>query len=393
MKTLNRIFTGMLALSFCAACSLDRSPLTSYGSDTFLTNEQNAQLALTGLYHAQITFGSEEYNCTDWWSYQGILMLDVISDNGWDRRGTGSNMARITSGTLTASNSPSVASYWSNSYKKIAACNDYLQRLSVTTGIPDESMKRLLGEARFLRAAQYFYLASYFHGVPLVTATLSMEEANTVSKSSRAAVTDWVIQEFKEAAENLPLWSQVEYGRANRQAALAFKGRTEMMMGKWTDAAASFKAIIDLNENTLAPSYPNLFQPATADALSENIFVMRYDNDKCGSGVLKQFNPTMDGAVGGWCLHNVTASLFEAYQFTDGTDFSYKSSQYNPADLAANRDPRLAQTIYWNGAVFGKGIFNCDPDDAPAAGKDRLHASYQCTKTGYMMRKYIDENY
>lgn len=385
---------GLLLTASLASCDLDRTPLTSYAAADFFTSEQNAMLALTGIYHGNITYGREEYGPTDWWSYQGLLMLDICSDNGWDRRGLNSNYGLIAAGTLSASKTGATSTYWSLSYQKIARCNSFLQNITAIKGsVSDEVYRRYVAEARFMRAVQYFYLASYFHDVPLVTHTLTMDEANTQVKATQAQVTDWCISEFSEAAADLPLWSAVDHGRANRQVALAFEGRTQLMMKQWTAAAASFKQIIDLGENKLSASYPALFQPSTADALSENIFVARYDADKCGSGMLKQFNPTMDGAVGGWCLHNVTASLFEAYQFTDGTPFSYHDAKYDASDLARNRDPRLAQTLYWNGCTFGKGVYNCDPDKNAANGKDGLHPSNQSTKTGYMMRKYIDENY
>lgn len=354
-------------------------------------------LALTGVYHGEFQYGSEEYSPTDWWSYQGLLMLDVCSDNGWDRRGLTSNVGIIAAGTLSASKTGIVSNYWDISYKKIARCNKFLEEMERYKGEITPAMKRYKAEVRFLRATQYFYLASFFHAVPLVTKNLSMQEANLVQKSTQEQIADWSITEFKEAADELPLWSIVasegNYGRVCKQAALAFKGRVELLMKKWNEAADTYKSIIDLNDNKLSINYAALFQPTTADALSENIFVARYDDDKCGTGMLKQFNPVMDGAVGGWCLHNVTASLFEAYQFTDGSNFSYRSSLYDPRDLAKNRDPRLKMTLYWNGAKFGQGVYNCDPDKNAANGKDGLHPAYQSTKTGYMMRKYIDENY
>lgn len=390
------LFGGLMLLNM-TACDLDRQPLTSYGADDFWSNERNAYLALVGIYHANTAFGSEEYAPTDWWSYQGLLMLDIVSDNAWDRRGLTSNYGIMAAGTLSASKTGATADYWTFSYKKIARCNKFLEEWENYTGEKTETMLRYRAEARFLRATQYFYLASFFHDVPLVTKTLSMEEANTVSKTGRAQIVDWVITEMKEAAQDLPKWSTVaaegNYGRVCKQAALAFKGRAELMMQKWSEAAATYKEIIDMGDNQLISNYAALFQPATADALSENIFVARYDDDKCGTGMLKQFNPTMDGAVGGWCLFNVTASLFEAYPFIDGTPFSYHSPLYDPADPAKNRDPRLAMTLYWNGATFGQGIYNCDPDKNAGNGKDGLHPAFQSTKTGYMMRKYIDENY
>ncbi|MCI5581829.1 MAG: RagB/SusD family nutrient uptake outer membrane protein [Phocaeicola plebeius] len=396
-RLIYKFLFGSLMLLNMTACDLDRQPLTSYGADDFWSNERNAYLALVGIYHANTTFGSEEYAPTDWWSYQGLLMLDIVSDNAWDRRGLTSNYGIMAAGTLSASKTGATSNYWTFSYKKIARCNKFLEEWENYTGEQTETMLRYRAEARFLRATQYFYLASFFHDVPLVTKTLTMDEANTVSKTGRAQIVDWVITEMQEAAQDLPKWSVVaaegNYGRACKQAALAFKGRAELMMQKWEAAASTYKEIIDMGDNQLSSNYAALFQPATADALSENIFVARYDDDKCGTGMLKQFNPTMDGAVGGWCLFNVTADLFEAYPFVDGTPFSYHSPLYDPTDLAKNRDPRLAMTLYWNGATFGQGIYNCDPDKNAANGKDGLHPAFQSTKTGYMMRKYIDENY
>lgn len=99
-------------------------------------------------------------------------------------------------------------------------------------------MARFRAEARFMRATQYFYLASYFHNAPLVTQSLSMDEANSVKKSSRSEIAKWVCTEMQEAAQDLPTWTEVaaesNYGRVCKQAALAFKGRTELMMGQWS---------------------------------------------------------------------------------------------------------------------------------------------------------------
>jgi SusD family. len=250
-------------------------------------------------------------------------------------------------------------------------------------------MKVFRAEAQFLRATQYFYLASYFHDVPLVKSTLTMAEANTVSKTSRAEILKWVENEFEEAAAVLPGWASVEHGRACKQAALAFAGRTEMLQQKWSEAAKTYKSIIDLGENALAKNYPDLFLPDTADALSENIFIARHDNDQCGSGFLLHFGPAMSGA---WCSACVTGRLVEKYEFLDGTPFSYKDPRYNPKDIGEGRDPRLAQTVYWNGRSFGKNTYNCSPDIAKQ-GNDGVHASNQTSRSGYMMLKYINPSY
>lgn len=69
-----------------------------------------------------------------------------------------------------------------------------------------------------LRATQYHYLASYFKDVPLVTKTLTGEEANTVEKETQANILSWCVTEFKESQLICPV---LKIFRIVRQDALA----------------------------------------------------------------------------------------------------------------------------------------------------------------------------
>lgn len=89
----------------------------------------------------------------------------------------------------------------------------------------DTRKKRLIAEVRFLRACQYFYLSQHFRSVPLVTKTLTPEEANTVFKAPRPEIVNFVIKEFASVVLDLPRFKDIppgEIGRASKQAALAF---------------------------------------------------------------------------------------------------------------------------------------------------------------------------
>jgi hypothetical protein len=89
MKIRNIISFSAIAacMSLLASCDIDRQPLTSYAAEDFFSNESSAYMALIGCYHASITYGSEEYSPTDWWSYQGFIMLETGADNLWNRKG------------------------------------------------------------------------------------------------------------------------------------------------------------------------------------------------------------------------------------------------------------------------------------------------------------------
>ena len=380
--TIACLLAGMLV---CVSCDLERTPLDKFAENEFWTSEDNAQLALTGIYRGNILFNSPEYNPADWWSYGGLLFMEFPTDNAYDRRGTNSNFYKMSSGALLANN-PYIKNYWDNSYAKVTRCNRFLEGIGKLND--PVVVKRFTAEARFIRAAQYFYLSQFFQDVPLVTKVLTKDEANSVEKTSKAKITEFVIKELTEVAEDLPRFSDLkagEMGRASKQAALAFLGRTYLGAKMYSEAAAAYKQIIDLGDNAIAPKYSTLFLPGGENS-SENIFSMQYLQDLAGNALPQHALPVKDG---GWCLINVAAGLFEAYEFTDGTPFSYEDPRYDPDNLGKNRDPRLDYTIYYNGSTFKGAVYDCHPDsDSP----DKV-AGGQTTQTGLMMRKYFDETY
>ncbi|MGL4779931.1 MAG: RagB/SusD family nutrient uptake outer membrane protein [Bacteroidales bacterium] len=376
-----------ISLFFCfyfAGCSLDRYPLDKFSEEAFWTSEENAIIALTGIYKSNIVFNQPEYNNSDWWSYGGLIFLEFASDNAYDRRGSNSNFHKISNGGLLANN-PYIKNYWSNSYAKIARCNRFLEGISQIPA-PEARKKELEAEARFIRATQYFYLASYFQDVPLVTRILTIEEANTISKTSRAEIIGFITDELRFASEYLPRFKDLKTsGRASKQAALAFLGRTLLMDKQFKEAVTTYQTIIDFGDNIIDPNYSAIFKVENENS-KENIFSIEYLQDLAGNAMPRHGYPVKDG---GWCLINPIADLFEAYSFSDGTDFSYESPLYESDNLGKNRDPRLNYTLYYDKALFAGSIYDCHPD---GNSKDKVGAG-QTTQTGFLMRKFYDENY
>ena len=65
-----------------------------------------------------------------------------------------------------------------------------------------------------------------------------------------------------------------------------------------------------MGDNAIDPDYASLFLPSNENS-SENIFSMQYLQDLAGNAMPQHAFPVKDG---GWCLINVAAGLFEAYQ-------------------------------------------------------------------------------
>lgn len=173
---------------------------------------------------------------------QRKILIDGVSDIGYDRRGFNNNLGKLTSGQIDESNGW-VNDLYQKPYRRISACARFIEGID-KLGSDNPEMERMKAEARFIRAVQYFYLASYYYDVPLIKTVLTLEEANTVTKSSRAEVLQYAIDELTEIADILPHHKDLpasERGRATAQAALVYLARTHLIAQNYKEAAAACK--------------------------------------------------------------------------------------------------------------------------------------------------------
>ena len=374
------------------SCSeeLETSPLTSLDDKTIWSSESNAMLALVGCYRGNIPYNATGFE-TDWNSYGGLIFLEFASDNALDRRATttgNSTLHKLSDGTLVTTNA-SIRTYWVNSYSKIAKCNVFIENVDKVPA-PQAVVDRMKSEARFLRAIQYHYLSQYFQDVPLVTKALTKEEANNVTRSTKTDISKFVVEELTAIAPLLPRHKDIkatERGRASRQAALAFLGRTYLGTNDFAKAAEAFKQIIDLGDNIIDPNYQSIFFPSNHFS-NENIFAAQYLENLAGNGLPQHAYPAV---TNGWHLVCPLGSLFEAYEFTDGTPFSYSSPLFDVKNLGKNRDPRMGYTLLWDQTYFKGKKYVCHPDSTYSL--DQLGAGKQTTYTGFGLRKFFDETY
>lgn len=377
---------ALLVIFSVSSCSeeLEKFPLDQFSTATFWESEDNAMLALAAVYRGRVNMNGGGSTVSDWWSWIGLINLDVASDNAYHGQGDNINFVRLSNGTLV-SNMGILLDYWEAAYKRVARCNDFLENIGKTP-MSEADKKRMIAEVKFIRACQYFYLSQHFGSVPLVTKTLTAEEANSVSKAPRQEVVDFVISELTAAAADLPRFKDIPAsanGRASKQAALAFLGRIQLAEKKFADAAITYKTIIDFGDNIIDPQYSTLFLEANENS-AENIFSIQYIPNLLANAVMNNNAPR---AMGGFTFINPTASLMEAYQFTDGTPFSYTDARYDYRDIGKNRDPRLKYSIYYNNAPLRTKRYISHPDSA--GYPDRIMNLN--SKTGYVLRKYIDE--
>ena len=126
---------------------------------------------------------------------------------------------------------------------------------------------------------------------------------------------------------------------------MGLKGRVLMAQKKWSEAAAVYKQIMDLNRYIIDPRFKELFEDE-AENTDEFIFANQYMENEYGEAA-SQF--TMRSSLyGGYNSLNVFKHLLDKFGMNDGMPIE-ESPLYDPANPYENRDPRLYATVLITG--------------------------------------------
>lgn len=350
--------------------------------------------------------------CTEVYSYlpnglEGIggAMHDAATDDAIHINNTAA-IQRFVNGSW----SPNyvVDDVFAHYYKAIHDANFYLENClgltfedwKYTDGFQDTytSYLNYQYEVRCLRAFYYFELVRRYGNIPLLTKTITKEEAQKAAPVSAENVLRFVIDECTDVAQHLPAkTTTLPGGAANMQrvskgVALALKSRATLYLAsplfntsgdvaKWEAAAtAAFDVISQASAfgYALDNDYKNLFG-ATNNQSAEVILC-------CPEGKTTHFEAAnypigVEKGSGYTCP---TENLVSAYEMSDGSSFDWN----NPAQAAnpyKNRDPRLEMTVVFNGMQWPAKI----PVETYHGGRNG-QPLLNATTTGYYLKKYLN---
>ena len=325
-----------------------------------------------------------------------------------------SNIQQFNNGSWNALSNPD--NVWDRYFAGIAKCCTLLEnsnhinldisrldpakRVEYENNLKDIRMWR--AEAHFLRAYFNFELLKRYGPIPIIKSTLDInKDYSDTPRPTMKEVVEFIANDCDIAADSLELtpWRNMNdaFGRATKGAALALKSRLLLYAASplyvdfgdideankpsdatlWKAAADAAKAVIDLNQYELAPAYDDLFKNDFQN--KEYIFVRRYPSN---SDFEKSNFPISYGGKGGT---NPSQNLIDDYEMLDGTAFDW-SDPVKAAYPFENRDERLLATVLMNGVLFkGKRI-------ATYPGGADAMPNPNATKTGYYLRKFLNEN-
>ena len=184
----NKKVYGLVAAIIVAlifqGCSkiLDKKPVTQVitpGSSSASISATDAENLTQGLYTAY-----RGYDHMEWSVFDQIVNGDVLSDNCY---AGGDNLAEITLDNFTFNSlNSNLNRDWSGAYGMIGTINIALPQIQNCTdpGLSATRKNEMLGEARFLRAFNYFELVQLFGKLPIVLNPPDLSNAETLLNST-----------------------------------------------------------------------------------------------------------------------------------------------------------------------------------------------------------------
>ena len=358
MKTYHKIVALVGSALMLGSCAdyLVREPQDALDPATFFSSQENAVIAVNGIYNAALEPVKGRTYAID---------FDCMSDNMYNYS-RNQNTQEFGQGTH-GSSSVYALNFWSRGYRGISRANTLLAWLDhcYEITVPATNIKdRLRSEALFLRAYFYSELIDFFGDVPMYLEQVDL--ADSKPRTPKAQVVEQILGDLEEAAKYLPVtYAAEDTGRATRGAALALKGKIELYNGMYAQAAETLKEVIDLKDENgalrydLYPLYRELFLPQNENNC-EVIFDIQYMKNAYSQGLTHQlYTFTYE-----WNSYCPTSALAESYYTKNGYPVSWNAETqlYESADPAfdptypyKDRDPRLDQSIIMPGTDNGRG--------------------------------------
>ena len=277
---------AMLSLFGATSCSdfLDESDPSNFTEENYFTRPEHARSSVNAIYFPLREPMVSGFGGGTW------MMTEFATGLAGTDLGQAVNNYFIKDLRNTSDNSYG-QTYWTQYYKGIAGANLSLARIP---GIAMDAaeMKKVLGEAYFLRAFYYFQLVQMFGNIPLITEPVNLQSDQLrPSAATPEAIYNQIVEDLKAAeASGLPMTEnsgKVTLGAVKSLLAkvyLTMAGHPLQKGAAYYDLAAKkAEEVIDSKQFKLFTTYDDLHNPAKKN-VEENIFMIQYKTGLIASG-------------------------------------------------------------------------------------------------------------
>lgn len=387
MKQIKQILIGIawvsaVSLSSCSGF-LDITPTDVYTEETVFSDPVLAQAFVDNLYNT-IQHGAKEHT------------TDGLTDDAFFTHNYGQkdvNQATVSGGDTKWYGDGNCPFKWVDRFKGVRYCNIILKNIDKVPTSEDH-LKKMKGEACFVRAWLYTELVRGFGGVPVTKEVFDMNdiEGLRIPRNNMDECLAFIVKDCDDAAANLPEKVDAkELGRATKYAAIALKARILLQIASPLYAD---RVVNTLACNQFGGDRMELYRQAKAAAEQvindspyqlldckggsnteratkwnkiittnneEQIFTRQFGTGGIGeeNWLAKQHGPN---GYHCWSGSTPTQDLVMAFEFEDGT-FSKGMTQIGDHQIGNpynGREPRFYATVGTDGNEWGRER----PDDA-----------------------------
>jgi starch-binding outer membrane protein, SusD/RagB family len=197
--------------------------------------------------------------------------------------------------------------FWNPAYRYIYAANACIEGLNKSQTLTASMKSRLIGEAKFIRAYCYFYLANLFGDVPLITTTSYLDNA-IKARDPKSKVYDQIVKDLIDAEMQLTNdYPTAEKVRPNSLVASALLARVYLYLGDWNKANELSTKVINSGVYSLSTNLNSVFLKGS----SETIFQLQPGASNINTWEGSTIIPTSNSALPTYLVTNTLLNSFE----------------------------------------------------------------------------------
>ncbi len=234
---MKNIIIGFLVLSATCLTSckglLDEVPQDFISRVNFYQNEKDALGAIAGAYSS--------FNI-DYYHVAYYLLVELHGDY-IDGRGSQAPIS-VFNQVLDNTSIGRAATGWERLYQSINRANAVLDNVAGIENMSDQVKKRILAEARFIRAMAYFNLVRGWGRVPIRLTEGKDVAGLAAPREAEEKVYELIVADLEAAQDDLPPSVGAETGKASAGAAKLLLANVYLTMGEWAKAAAKAEEVI-----------------------------------------------------------------------------------------------------------------------------------------------------
>jgi len=264
---------GSLLLSGCGKDYLNQEIPGKLPESEFYKTDEDAVQAATAMYDVL----QWDYN-TAWTS---LYLLKTMPSDESNAGGSGPSdqpgYQNLDDYTFDANNS-AVEGGWRQCYYTIYRANKIINLVKPETDL----RKRIIGEAKAVRAQCYLDLVTLWGDVPLVLDEVPQSQYTSTPRTAKAQIYAQIESDLKEATEALPLksaYSDADKFRMSKGCAQSLLGKAYLYQQKWSEAAQQFDAVITSGQYDLDKSVGGVFSKSGEFGV-ESVFEVQFSEKR-----------------------------------------------------------------------------------------------------------------